>query len=112
MDQDSLDQAEAGNGDSPESSQDGDLSKRINGLMSTLGKRTQERDALSRELEAVRAQLAASDVDDDEPEPIRIDPNNPRRTPTRTPSRQPTAADLKEQLSKMPYPEGWDTWGR
>jgi hypothetical protein len=112
LDQNSPDQAETGNGDSPNAEQDGNLSQRINGLMGTLGKRTQERDTALRELEAVRAQLASSDIEDDEPEPVRIDPNNPRRGAPRTPSRQPTAAELKDQLEKMPMPDGWDTWGR
>ncbi len=86
MSQDSQTPAE-GN-DSPSGSQDGsDIAKRINGLMSTLGKRTQERDDALRRLADLEQQLTDLDEfstqeDDAEPEPEPyVDPNNPRKSP-------------------------------
>lgn len=65
-------------------SQDGsDLGNRVNGLMSSLGKRTNERDAALARAEAAEADLAAArEALQSRPEP-RMDANNPRRqTPT------------------------------
>ena len=85
-----------------QNSQDGNLPARLNGLMSSLGKRTQERDqalqqaqALQAELDEMRATLDAA------PEP-HVYHFNPRKA---TPSRD--ASDPFASLQDV----GWDALG-
>jgi hypothetical protein len=67
-------------------SQDGsDLGNRVNGLMSSLGKRTNERDIAIARAEAAEADLAiVTAALESRPEP-RMDANNPRRQPAPPP---------------------------